>query len=346
MAGLELIGVRRHFGSTRAVDDVSLAVASGEFIALLGPSGCGKTSLLRLIAGFDAPDGGQIQLDGQLVAGPGCFVPPEHRRLGMVFQSYALWPHLNVAGNVGFALEVQGLSRSDRRTRIAQALEQVGLVGLADRRPADLSGGQRQRVALARCLAMQPRLILLDEPLANLDAHLRERLQREFRRLHRELGTTFLYVTHDQHEAMALADRVAVLDQGRVAQLARPEDLYRQPANAMVARFLGGGLVVPVDVHQGVADLWGLRFTPRGVAADGPAQLCLRPADLWLSDGTGASLAGRVVDCHYRGGVYRLAIRPDAAPDQLVELDNPTAPAIGTAVRVAVRDGWVLPPCA
>lgn len=343
MAGLELIGVTRSFGSTRAVDDVSLTVATGEFLALLGPSGCGKTSLLRLIAGFDAPERGQITLDGQIVAGPGRFVPPEQRRLGMVFQSYALWPHLSVAGNVGFALEVQKIPAPEQRTRITQALERVGLAGLAERRPADLSGGQRQRVALARCLAMQPRLILLDEPLANLDAHLRDTLQREFRRLHRELGTTFLYVTHDQHEAMALADRVAVLDQGHVAQLARPEDLYRQPANAMVARFIGGGLVMPVTVHNGVADLWGVRFRPRGLLVDGPAQLCVRPGDLALAtDG----VPGRVIDCHYRGTVYRVAIRPDATTDLVLELDCPTPLALGAAVQVAIRDGWVLPPCA
>ena len=229
MASLDVRGLTKRFGRMAAVDRVDLSVRDREFVALLGPSGCGKTTLLRLFAGFEVPDEGELALEGVTVSRAGWALPPEDRRIGMVFQSYALWPHMSVAENVGFSLRVRGMAAEERRKRVAEALDLVGLADFASRRPAQLSGGQRQRVALARCMAMRPALVLLDEPLANLDPHLREAMQSEFRRLHREIGATFVYVTHDQAEAMALADRIVVMDRGRIEQIGEPQQIYREP---------------------------------------------------------------------------------------------------------------------
>ncbi|WP_029008473.1 ABC transporter ATP-binding protein [Azospirillum halopraeferens] len=351
MAGLTLDRVTRRFGPAVAVDGVSLEVRDGEFVALLGPSGCGKTTLLRLVAGFEAPDDGVIAIGGETVARPGAVVPPERRGLGMVFQSYALWPHMSVADNVAYALKVRRLPAAERTARVARALELVGLAGLAGRRPQQLSGGQRQRVALARCLAMRPRVVLLDEPLANLDAHLRDAMQEEFRRVHRETGATILYVTHDQAEAMALADRVAVMDRGRLEQVATPRDLYRAPATAMVAGFVGRGMLVPVTVRSGAGagrvavGLWGHGAVVRGDGCPGESRrLCLRARDLDLApaDGEGV-LAARVVGIAFQGAVSRvtLAAGPSGAELHLDCEGEPPPP--GVAVGVRVRDGWLLP---
>ena len=250
MARVVLRGVTKRFAETIAVDRVDLDVADGEFLAVLGPSCCGKTTLLRLIAGFESPDAGEIALGTRIVASDHATVPPEDRRVGVVFQSYALWPHMDVARNVGYALEVARLAPADRQTRVATALALVGLESFAHRRPNELSGGQRQRVALARCLAMSPELLLLDEPLANLDAHLRAAMIEEFRAAHARTGITTIYITHDQAEAMALATRVAVMDAGRIVQSAPPAALYREPANAMVGRFIGRGTILPARLLQ------------------------------------------------------------------------------------------------
>lgn len=301
MAAIEMEAVVRAFGATRAVDGVSLAVPPGAFLALLGPSGCGKTTLLRLIAGLERPDAGRIALGGRLVAGPGRFVAPEARGLGMVFQSYALWPHMTVAGNIRFGLRIQRLSRAEERARIGEALEMVGLSGMADRRPHQLSGGQRQRVALARSLAVRPGLILLDEPLANLDAHLRETMLAEFRRIHAALRTTFVFVTHDQSEALSMADRVAVFNEGRIVQVGPPEEVYEQPATRFVARFVGSANVLEPAEAQ---------------ALGGPARPCsLRPEKiLLLAPGApvpeGAAVVdARVTDISYQGPVRRISAR-------------------------------------
>ncbi|MDR7484821.1 MAG: ABC transporter ATP-binding protein [Armatimonadota bacterium] len=219
----------------RAVDDVTLEVASGELVSLLGPSGCGKTTLLRIIAGFEAPTAGEVFLAGQRVT----HLPPNARECAMVFQSYALFPHLDVFENVAFGLRVRGVGEADVADRVAEALRLVGLGGLERRSPDQLSGGQQQRVALARAVVTRPRLLLLDEPLSNLDAKLREQMRVELRRIQRELGITAIYVTHDQVEAMTLADRIAVLDRGRVQQVAPPAELYARPATPFVAEFVG-----------------------------------------------------------------------------------------------------------
>ena len=235
--------LRRSFGPVRAVDGASLELRAGEIGALLGPSGCGKTTLLRLLAGFERPDAGSVTIAGRPVAGAGRFVPPERRRIGMVFQDYALFPHLTVAGNAGYAL-----GRRPHRTRVEEVLELVGLSGLGDRRPHELSGGQQQRVALARALAPTPAVVLLDEPFSNLDAALRERVRSEVRDILRAAGVTALLVTHDQEEALSLADTVAVMRDGRIEQVGTPEQVYGRPATRWVAEFLGD-----VDVLPGVA---------------------------------------------------------------------------------------------
>ena len=254
MASLTLAGVTKRFGApgdgVTAVDRMDFAVADGEFVAVLGPSGCGKTTLLRLVAGFEALDDGRIALGEATVSAPGVHVPPERRPVGVVFQSYALWPHMTVKRTVGYPLEVRRIRGRDYDRRVAAALATVGLTGLDHRRPAELSGGQRQRVALARCLAMEPSVVLLDEPLANLDVHLRAALQDEFTAFHRATRATMLYITHDQAEAMALADRIVVMDAGRPVQVAPPATLYREPATPMVARFVGRGAVVPGSVLE------------------------------------------------------------------------------------------------
>jgi iron(III) transport system ATP-binding protein len=268
----------------------------------------------------------------------------------MVFQSYALWPHMTVAQNVAFALRVRRVPSQERRKRVDNALVMVGLESMAKRRPHELSGGQRQRVALARCLAMQPTVVLLDEPLANLDVHLREAMQQEFARFHREIGATFIYVTHDQAEAMALADRVAVMDGGRIEQAAPPRVLYREPATAMVARFVGHGIVVPVEVigREGprmMVDLWGERIPVRGEGSVGEQRsLCLHAEDLVLTSRTSGMIRGRVVAAAYQGATTLLTIQPDGKHAPQLRVEHASAPpAVGAEVTVAVRDGWVLP---
>ena len=353
MASLSIEGATKRFGPKVALDGVSLGVEDGAFLALLGPSGCGKSTLLRAVAGFERLDGGTIRLGDELVSGPGTHVPTERRRLGMVFQSYALWPHMSVAGNVAFALEVQGLPAAERRSRVARALDTVGLAELADRRPAALSGGQRQRVALARTLAAEPRVVLLDEPLANLDAHLRETMQEEFRRFHRESGATMVFVTHDQAEALALADRVAVLMDGRLVQVDAPEALYERPADAEVARFVGRGALVPVRI-EGVgpgrarAALAGrvleLRAPPGLVP--GGATACLRPeACRVLAEGA-EGVPARVRSVRYTGPVRVVALELEDGGATPIGAVAPAELALepGRRVTVDVRDGWVLPP--
>jgi iron(III) transport system ATP-binding protein len=232
----------KSFGPVTAVDGMSLDVAPGEIMALLGPSGCGKTTFLRLVAGFERPDAGRVSLAGDVVAGPGRFTPPEQRRIGMVFQDYALFPHLSVADNVGFGL---GRRRRYPRPAVERLLRLVGLEGLGDRLPHELSGGQQQRVALARALAPAPAVVLLDEPFSNLDATLRAEVRAEVRDILREAAATAVFVTHDQEEALSLADRVAVMRGGRLCQVDRPDQLYARPADRFVATFVGDADLVP-----------------------------------------------------------------------------------------------------
>lgn len=351
MARLSLENVTRRFGECAAVDRVSLEIAEGEFLALLGPSGCGKTTLLRLIAGFERAQSGTIRFDDETVADQHQHVVPERRRVGMVFQSYALWPHMNVADNVGYPLKVKRMSGADRVARVRAALTQVGMSEFGGRRPADLSGGQRQRVALARCLVMEPRVVLLDEPLANLDVHLREEMQSEFRKFHAQSGATMIYVTHDQAEAMALCDRIAVMHDGRIEQVAAPRDMYARPATAMVAGFVGQGMVVAGEVigehHDGRCVARLLNATAQMRCDDptpGRALFCLRSHSLVLVQSGAGAIAGRVVDAVYRGARTSVDVRTDADARVVLRLEiDGEPPQAGAHVHLEVRDGWRVP---
>ena len=255
---LEFRAVIKRFGTVNAVDGVNFAVQRGEIFTLLGPSGCGKTTTLRLVAGLEEPDDGEIYIDGKIVAAPqrGLFLPPEKRQLGMVFQSYAIWPHLTVFENVAFPLRVRRESADLIRQRVDHALESVGLDGFADRGATQLSGGQQQRVALARALVYEPAVLLLDEPLSNLDAKLREQMRFELRALQRKLTLTILYVTHDQTEAMTLSDRIAVVNRGRFEQVGSPEEVYEKPATTFAGEFLGRTVTLDGALRKPVGGQW------------------------------------------------------------------------------------------
>ncbi|MGI9022445.1 MAG: ABC transporter ATP-binding protein [Acidimicrobiales bacterium] len=321
-------GLRRTYGTEHdqtqgtgevvALDGVDLEVRRGEFLAVLGASGCGKTTLLRLVAGFEHPDEGTIVLGGTPVAGPDVFVPPERRRVGIVVQDHALFPHLTVAGNVGYGLprhSAQGAARAprddaDRAGRIDEVLDLVGLADLHDRYPSDLSGGQQQRVAIARALAPKPRVLLLDEPFANLDAALRGRLRLEVRDILKTARATVVLVTHDQEEALSLADRIAVMDRGRVLQVGEPQDVYRHPVNPFVARFVGEANLVAADSDGTVLHSpMGPLAVAGPVPAPGPAVAAVRPEVVTLSPDPAGP--GRVVTATYFGH------------DQIVEISLP-----------------------
>ena len=244
MAHLELVDLTKRYAGVASVDAVSLAVETGEFICLLGPSGCGKTTTLRMIAGFLEPDGGEVRVDGKPVSAPGRVVPPERRNMGMIFQSYAVWPHMTVGDNVAYGLRMRGIGKDERRARAGAMLAATKLGELAERYPSELSGGQQQRVALARALAPNPGILLLDEPLSNLDANLRGDMRLEIRRLHDEFHNTSIYVTHDQVEAMTMADRIVVMNAGRIEQIGTPQEVYDRPNSRFVARFIGGSNVI------------------------------------------------------------------------------------------------------
>ncbi|MBW4043143.1 MAG: ABC transporter ATP-binding protein [Acidobacteria bacterium] len=307
-AAVRLTSLQRRYGSSFALADVDLEVEPGRFLVLLGPSGSGKSTLLRAVAGIDRIDDGEIAIDGKVVSGPRLHVPPEGRGLAMVFQDYALWPHMTVAQNVGFALR---RSRRDD-ARVGATLDRVGLGDKAGAFPDELSGGQQQRVALARALVGEPRLVLFDEPLSNLDAHLRERMRIEIATLTRESGATAIYITHDQAEAFALADEIVVLDRGRVRQRGAPEQIYRDPASAFVARFTGlsatmrgrlralDGRVATVEVAGGAVQATCTMPVARGAEVE----LLVRPAAVRLCVEGPAAIRGAVVDVAYRGGAY------------------------------------------
>lgn len=305
-------GVSRHFGSVKAVDTVDLAVRDGEFFAMLGPSGSGKTTCLRLIAGFEQPTAGSIEIFGERAEG----VPPYLRNVNTVFQNYALFPHMNVIDNVAFGLRVKGVSKAERRRAAEETLEMVELGGYGTRRAGELSGGQRQRVALARALINKPRVVLLDEPLGALDLKLREQMQEELRKLQRALGLTFVFVTHDQDEALSMADRVAVFADGKIQQIGTAQDIYRRPTSRFVADFVGSSNVVPADLAGvGQAGQWA----------------SLRPEDIML-DPTGR--AATVTGKFFHGRVTKLVL--DVQGQSLTALipAHLATPEIGEAAHV------------
>ncbi len=336
MSRLELDRLGKRYGDAVAVDDVSLDVAQGEMVVLLGPSGCGKTTTLRMVAGFVAASAGDVRLDGRSIVG----LPPHRRDMGLVFQSYALFPHLSVARNVAFGLEMRGMGRAERDARVGEMLALARLEALADRLPRQLSGGQQQRVALARALAIRPRVLLLDEPLSNLDAALRGDVGRDIRLLQREAGLTTLMVTHDQDEAMAMADRLVVMRAGRVEQVGTQADLYERPGSAFVAGFIGRATLVQ-GMLQGAAggamlaaEGAELRLAGQPGVAAGAATLALRPERLRLSGGIADAAAGHE---GMAGGVVELATYLGAVREHVVRVG--AGPGLRLVVREPTSDG-------
>ncbi len=344
-------GVSKAFDATKAVADLSLSVPPGSFFALLGPSGCGKTTLMRLIAGFETPDVGRVCIDGVDMRG----VPPERRPVNMMFQSYALFPHMSVAGNIGYGLHRAGLSRAKEAEGVSEMLHLVQLDGLASRKPDQLSGGQRQRVALARALARKPKILLLDEPMAALDRKLRTDTQVALKDIQRALCTTFIVVTHDQEEAMGLADTVALMRDGGIAQIGAPVELYERPASRFVAGFIGetnilegrigvideGGVTVETSIGPIVAQ------TRRSVTAGKSVALAIRPECIHVIDvgdvHTG-DIAGTVTDATYRGSQTLLRVALTTGETLRVTASGAPKHSVGDAVtlRIAPHGTWLL----
>ena len=333
-AGVEvrLEGLARRFGDVLALDALDLALHPGELVALLGPSGCGKTTALRALAGLERLDAGRVVVDGRDLAR----VPAHRRDMGMVFQAYSLLPHLDALDNVAFGLRLRGVGAVQRRRRAMEALDLVGLSEQANRYAAQLSGGQQQRVALARALAIEPQVLLLDEPLSALDAKVRAQLREEIRRIQTEVGTTTLLVTHDQEEALAIADRVGVMRAGRIEQLDAPEAVYRRPATAFVAEFVGQVNRVPCVVSDGTAELLGTRQPVLGEATPGPGTALLRPEDVRLTtEPSSSGVPATVLSSSFLGPTSRVTVALADGAQMVAQL--PTADAAGLSPGAAVR---------
>ncbi|MFN6977537.1 MAG: ABC transporter ATP-binding protein [Gemmobacter sp.] len=311
---IEFVGVVKRYGKAVAVDGISLRIARGELVTFLGPSGCGKTTSLRLIAGLELPTEGQLKIAGRDVSRD----PASERNVGMVFQSYALFPHVTVLDNVAYGPVIRGVKRAEAREKARAILEQVGLAGLEGRLPAELSGGQQQRVAVARAIVQQPDVILFDEPLSNVDAKLRRKVREEIRALQRRFGLTAVYVTHDQEEALAVSDRIVVMDKGRIAQIGTPEDLYDRPANPFIADFIGDANLLHGAVSGGrfIAEALDLPLS----GPDGPATVSIRPERIGLHPAgpatvaTATYLGSRMEYLVRHGGTELLVSRPIAEP--------------------------------
>jgi putative spermidine/putrescine transport system ATP-binding protein len=330
--GVQLEGLTRRYGSVVALDGLDLDIPGGEFIALLGPSGCGKTTALRAIAGFDRPDGGRVLLDGRDITD----VPANKRDMGMVFQAYSLFPNLTVAENVAFGLRVRRRAKAERSGRAGELLELVGLADRGGRYPHQLSGGQQQRVALARALAVAPQVLLLDEPLSALDAQVRVQLREEIRRIQLELGITTVFVTHDQAEALSVADRVGVMRAGRLEQIASPDELYERPATAFVAEFVGTMNRIPARLADGQVEVLGTRRpVTGGTVPAGPVVALVRPESLLVeADDAGA---GRVLTRTFSGASTRLAIVLPDGVEVRVDVASAASGHLGPGAAVTVR---------
>jgi iron(III) transport system ATP-binding protein len=336
MARIDIEGLTKSYAgknAARAVDNIDLAIADGEVMALVGPSGCGKTTTLQLLAGFLKPDAGTITVGDRVVSSAKAVVPPEKRRMSLIFQSYAVWPHKTVFENVAYGLRVQKCSRSEVEDRVREVLRSVRMTDLADRYPSELSGGQQQRVALARAVVVQPQTLLLDEPLSNLDANLREEMRFEIRRIHDTTGITMVYVTHDQTEAMVAADRIALMRAGKIAQVGTAREIYESPASAFVATFVGGTNTMPatlIDPHT--VEFGGARLRVRDdfdAATRGPVTLCIRPHAISFAEQTHEVALGYRENGTNRlaGTVLRQVYLGDAR-DYLIDI-------AGTQLRVA-----------
>jgi putative spermidine/putrescine transport system ATP-binding protein len=332
MSYLELTDIHKRFGDTVAVDSFNLTAEKGEFVSFLGPSGCGKTTTLRMIAGFEQPTNGTIQINGEDVT----WKPPNRRNVGMVFQSYALFPNMTVADNIGFGMKVRGRPKDQIRSRVGELLELISLAGRGDRFPWQLSGGQQQRVALARALAIEPQVLLLDEPLSALDAKIRVALRHEIRAIQRQLGITTVYVTHDQEEALSLSDRVVVMSEGRIEQIGPPADIYNFPATRFVASFVGtlnllGARVI--DATTGRISVAGQEITAGHAVESGgagsEATVAIRPEGIEFgTDGGSNRLTGTVEDVSFLGSIVRTRLRLDDGGTTL-SLDTFNDPGLG-----------------
>jgi iron(III) transport system ATP-binding protein len=337
LAAVELDHLTKRFGALAAVDDLSLRIEHGVFACLLGPSGCGKTTALRLVAGFLAPDGGEIRVGDRVLSSAAAVMPPERRNMSMIFQSYALWPHMSIAENVAYGLKLRRLPRAEVARRVNAILGVTRLTALAGRYPADISGGQQQRVALARALVVEPEILLLDEPLSNLDANLREEMRFEIRRLHDTYRYTTLYVTHDQSEAMTTADLIVVMNQGRIEQVGSPEDVYQRPRSEFVARFLGGtNILRGKRLGDGLADCGGvvLRCGEGDYGGGDKAIVSIRLHDIELS----AELASGTESNETTGRVAR-RVYLGAQRDYLVTLKDGQQLRAVTPLSVDIAEG-------
>jgi spermidine/putrescine transport system ATP-binding protein len=330
-ATVGLRSVTKRFGAVRAVDDVSLEIEAGEFLTLLGPSGCGKTTLLRILAGFERPDAGAVWIGGADVT-----TWPAHRRdVNQVFQSYALFPHLSVADNIGFGLRMQRLASDEIARRVSEMVELVALAGCEGRKPHEISGGQQQRVALARALAPRPAVLLLDEPLSALDAQLRQTMQLELKRLQRQVGTTFVFVTHDQEEALTMSDRIVLIDHGRIVQCGDAHEIYHRPVNAFAAEFIGQTNLLPAEVVERGGELLRCRLesglvleVAAGVETAGRVRLSIRPEKLQLHRVRPARpncFAVRVEEVIFRGPLERMIVLTDSGLRLIVVQSNESA---------------------
>ncbi|MCK9552684.1 ABC transporter ATP-binding protein [Aquamicrobium sp.] len=344
--------VSKAYGTLRVVDDLDLNIAQGEFLSLLGPSGSGKTTILMMLAGFEAPSGGTISVGGRRVD----HLPPHKRNMGVVFQNYALFPHMSVAANVAFPLEMRGVARSEIEEKVTRALDMVQLGAMKDRRPAQLSGGQQQRVALARALVFEPSVVLMDEPLGALDKQLREQMQLDIRALHKRLGLTIVFVTHDQSEALTMSDRIAVFNRGKIEQIGSPREIYDQPRSRFVAQFIGetnlveGTLAEAGDAGATVKLDGGgtIRVQPSDIRADaGRILVSVRPERIRLGTDAGSQNAypATVADAVYHGDHLRIQL-DDGAFGFIAKADRKTAefnPGDKVVVSFAPSDCWMLP---
>lgn len=347
---ITLSNLSKSFDGFKAVDNISLHIDEGSFCCVVGPSGCGKSTLLRMIAGLEVPDTGSIEINDNTVAGVDSFISAEDRHVGVVFQSYALWPHLSVIENVAFPYKTRGVKNSESLRKAEHHLSSVALSGFADRKPDSLSGGQRQRVALARCLAGEVNTILMDEPLANLDPHLRIGMEEELKAFHQSAGVTTLYITHDQKEAMALADQLAVMWDGRILQCGSPHEVYEQPNSIEVAQFIGKGSLLTAEIDDDVATVANCRF-PVANATGGRQCVFVRPKQITSYhqrdniESAGGEVPGiktQVIDVAYRGGYWEIRARINDTNETL-QLELNRSASVGEAIFVSITSGWALP---